>query len=97
MMKKFTQSVLTVALAVGLSASAWAEGGREKLSAFFTDVDTLQASFTQQVVDAKGAVKQLPLVLFIYHAPVNSVGNIVHPIKTSSLPMGKTYGYTMWI
>ena len=30
MMKKFTQSVLTVALAVGLSASAWAEGGREK-------------------------------------------------------------------
>lgn len=44
-------------LMVGLSSSVWA-GGRDTLNQFFTQVDTMQAGFTQQVVDDKGKVRQ---------------------------------------
>lgn len=50
--------ILAVCVAAGLmSSSAWA-GGREKLDEFFTKVNTMQAAFTQQVVDDKGTLRQ---------------------------------------
>ena len=52
-MKKTFAKLLFTVLAVGLVSNAWAAGGREKLNEFFTQVDTMQAAFTQQVVDDK--------------------------------------------
>jgi outer membrane lipoprotein carrier protein len=57
-MKTMMAKTLAVLLATGLMTStAWA-GGREKLNEFFTQVDTMQAAFTQQVIDDKGKVRQ---------------------------------------
>ncbi len=57
-MKKTFAKLLFTVLAVGLVSNAWAAGGREKLNEFFTQVDTMQAAFTQQVVDDKGKLRQ---------------------------------------
>jgi outer membrane lipoprotein carrier protein len=57
MMKKTFAKTLLVLLVAGLANSAWA-GGREKLNEFFTQVDTMQSAFTQQVVDDKGKIRQ---------------------------------------
>lgn len=57
-MKKMFANVLLTLCAVALTHSAWAAGGRQKLNEFFTTVDTMQAAFTQQVVDDKGKVRQ---------------------------------------
>ena len=57
-MKKMFANVLLTLFAVALTNSAWAAGGRQKLNEFFTSVDTMQAAFTQQVVDDKGKVRQ---------------------------------------
>lgn len=56
-MKTRFAKTFAVLLMAGLTSTAWA-GGREKLNAFFTQVDTMQAGFTQQVVDDKGKVRQ---------------------------------------
>lgn len=57
-MKTMFAKMLAVMLAAGLmTSSAWA-GGRENLSNFFTQVDTMQAAFSQQVLDDKGALRQ---------------------------------------
>ncbi|WGZ93479.1 MAG: outer membrane lipoprotein chaperone LolA [Candidatus Thiothrix putei] len=57
-MKATFTKTLAVLLATGLmSSSAWADG-RAKLDEFFTKINTMQAAFTQQVVDEKGAVRQ---------------------------------------
>ncbi len=56
-MKKTFAKTLLVLLVAGLTNVSWA-GGREKLNEFFTQVDTMQASFTQQVVDDKEKVRQ---------------------------------------
>lgn len=57
-MKTTLAKTLAVLLATGLmTSSVWA-GGREKLNEFFTQVDTMQAAFTQQVIDDKGALRQ---------------------------------------
>lgn len=57
-MKTMFAKTLAVLLATGLMTStAWA-GGREKLNEFFTQVDTMQAAFTQQVIDDKGELRQ---------------------------------------
>lgn len=57
-MKKMFAKVLLTLCAVALTNTAWAAGGRQKLNEFFTTVDTMQAAFTQQVVDDKGKVRQ---------------------------------------
>ncbi|MEZ5453434.1 MAG: outer membrane lipoprotein chaperone LolA [Thiothrix sp.] len=58
MMKTMLAKTLAVMLATGLMASsAWA-GGREKLDEFFTQVNTMQSAFTQQVIDDKGELRQ---------------------------------------
>lgn len=49
--------IFAVLLMAGLTSTAWA-GGRDTLNQFFTQVDTMQAGFTQQVVDDKGKVRQ---------------------------------------
>lgn len=50
--------VLGLVLGLGLlNGAAWADG-RAKLNEFFTKVDTMQASFQQQVIDDKGKVRQ---------------------------------------
>ena len=56
MKTKFAKTLLML-LMTGLASNAWA-GGREKLNEFFTQVDTMQSGFTQQVVDDKGKVRQ---------------------------------------
>lgn len=57
-MKTTFKKTLAVLVATGLmSTSAWA-GGREKLDEFFTQVNTMQSAFTQQVIDDKGALRQ---------------------------------------
>lgn len=56
-MKTRFAKTLLVLLVAGATNSAWA-GGREKLDEFFTQVDTMQSAFTQQVVDDKGKVRQ---------------------------------------
>lgn len=57
-MKTRFAKTLVVFVATGLmSSSVWA-GGREKLDDFFTKVTTMQAAFTQQVIDDKGALRQ---------------------------------------
>ncbi len=56
-MKTFFAKTLVTLVAVALSQSVWA-GGREKLNEFFTQVNTMQAAFTQQVIDDKGKVRQ---------------------------------------
>ncbi len=57
-MKKTIAKTFLSLLAVGLlSNSAWA-GGKEKLNEFFTQVNTMQAAFTQQVIDDKGTLRQ---------------------------------------
>lgn len=57
-MKTMLAKTLAVMLATGLMASsAWA-GGREKLDEFFTQVNTMQSAFTQQVIDDKGELRQ---------------------------------------
>jgi outer membrane lipoprotein carrier protein len=56
--KKTFKNTLAVLVATGLmSTSAWA-GGREKLDEFFTQINTMQSAFTQQVIDDKGALRQ---------------------------------------
>ncbi|WP_245536561.1 outer membrane lipoprotein chaperone LolA [Thiothrix nivea] len=58
MMKTMLAKTLAVMLATGLmTSSAWA-GGREKLDEFFTQVNTMQSAFTQQVIDDKGELRQ---------------------------------------
>ncbi|EIJ33075.1 Outer-membrane lipoprotein carrier protein [Thiothrix nivea DSM 5205] len=57
-MKTMLAKTLAVMLATGLmTSSAWA-GGREKLDEFFTQVNTMQSAFTQQVIDDKGELRQ---------------------------------------
>lgn len=57
-MKTMLAKTLVVMLATGLmTSSAWA-GGREKLDEFFTQVNTMQSAFTQQVIDDKGELRQ---------------------------------------
>ncbi len=57
-MKTRLAKTLVVFVATGLmSSSVWA-GGREKLDDFFTKINTMQAAFTQQVIDDKGALRQ---------------------------------------
>ncbi len=56
-MKTLFAKTLFTLLAVAMTNNVWA-GGREKLNEFFTQVDTMQAAFTQQVVDEKGKVRQ---------------------------------------
>jgi len=53
----FAKTLITL-LAIGFANGAWADGGRAKLDEFFTQMDTMQANFTQQVVDDKGKEKQ---------------------------------------
>ena len=56
--KKTFKNTLAVLVASGLmSTSAWA-GGRDKLDEFFTQINTMQSAFTQQVIDDKGALRQ---------------------------------------
>ena len=56
--KKTFKNTLAVLVATGLmSTSAWA-GGRDKLDEFFTQINTMQSAFTQQVIDDKGALRQ---------------------------------------
>ncbi|MBO0613675.1 MAG: outer rane lipoprotein chaperone LolA [Pseudomonadota bacterium] len=56
--KKTFKNTLAVWVATGLmSTSAWA-GGRDKLDEFFTQINTMQSAFTQQVIDDKGALRQ---------------------------------------
>jgi len=45
-------------LVMGLSSPAMAESGRERLNQFFTNVNTMQSSFIQEVFDAQGKLKQ---------------------------------------
>lgn len=56
-MKTRFANILGTLLLAGLTSTAWA-GGRETLNQFFTQVNTMQAGFTQQVVDDKGKVRQ---------------------------------------
>lgn len=56
-MKKTFAKVLLTLCAVSFTSSVWAAGGRQKLNEFFANVDTMQAAFTQQVVDDKGTVR----------------------------------------
>ncbi len=56
--KKTFKNTLAVWVATGLmGTSAWA-GGRDKLDEFFTQINTMQSAFTQQVIDDKGALRQ---------------------------------------
>ena len=56
--KKTFKNTRAVLVATGLmSTSAWA-GGRDKLDEFFTQINTMQSAFTQQVIDDKGALRQ---------------------------------------
>ncbi len=48
----------TLVLSLGMVQSAWAEVGRQKLNEFFTQVDTMQSGFIQEVFDDKGKLKQ---------------------------------------
>ena len=48
----------TLVLSLGMVQSAWAEGGRQKLNEFFTQVNTMQSGFIQEVFDDKGKLKQ---------------------------------------
>lgn len=48
----------TLVLSLGMVQSAWAEGGRQKLNEFFTQVNTMQSGFIQEVFDDKGQLKQ---------------------------------------
>lgn len=52
----FAKTLLALA-AVSLSTNTWA-GGRDKLNEFFSQVDTMQSGFTQQVIDDKGELRQ---------------------------------------
>lgn len=56
-MKRMFVKLSLAVLSLGLAANSWA-GGRDKLNEFFTQVDTMQAAFTQQVVDDKGKLRQ---------------------------------------
>lgn len=53
----FAKTLFTL-LAIAMTNSAWAAGGREKMNEFFTQIDTMQSAFTQQVLDDKGKVRQ---------------------------------------
>lgn len=57
-MKTLLAKTLFTLFSVAVTTSAWAEGGRARLNEFFTQVDTMQAAFTQQVFDDKGEVRQ---------------------------------------
>lgn len=57
-MKKMFAKVLLTLCATALTTTAWADGGRQRLNEFFSNVDTMQAAFTQQVVDDKGKTRQ---------------------------------------
>lgn len=57
MQTRLAKSLLVFLMTGVLSSTAWA-GGREKLNEFFTSVDTMQAAFSQQVLDEKGQVRQ---------------------------------------
>jgi outer membrane lipoprotein carrier protein len=58
MMKKMFAKALFTLVSVTLANAAWADGGRARLNDFFNKVDTMQAAFTQQVIDDKGKVRQ---------------------------------------
>lgn len=48
----------TLVLSLGMAQNTWAEGGRQKLNEFFTQVNTMQSGFIQEVFDDKGKLKQ---------------------------------------
>lgn len=58
MIKIKTITVTALILAPSIMQPAWAEGGRQKLNAFFTTMNTMQAGFTQEVFDVNGKSQQ---------------------------------------
>ena len=56
MIKKMMIAATVIGL--GLTQTVQAEGGREKLNEFFTNVNTMQSTFVQEVFDDKGKLKQ---------------------------------------
>ena len=51
-------AVITLIFSSSAIQPAWAEGGRQKLDAFFTTMNTMQAGFTQEVFDVNGKPQQ---------------------------------------
>lgn len=61
--------VSTFMLGLCLVQSASAAGGRQKLNEFFTQVNTMQSGFIQEVFDDKGKLKQKSRGMVFLHRP----------------------------